>query len=457
MRFRNLTMQSKEITEGRMGKMKHTTFHYLTLSEVRREADKLQTFLPLSESTSSLFSELHFGKKISHNRIVFLPMEGTDGDESGAPGELTSRRYFRFAQGGPGIIWFEAVSTLPEARASAHQLYLNENNVGSFAALLENIREISLRENGYVPVIIMQATNSGRYAKPHGQPEPIAAYHCPPVESEKLPEERIVTDEELMRFEEAYEKAARLCQKAGFDGMDIKCCHRYLACELLSAYERQGRYGGSFENRTRFLKNCYRAAAAAVTQSGFFLTSRMNIYDGYPWPYGFGVSQKSGLVPDFTEPIQLIQELRDEFSIPIVNISMGNPYQNPHITRPYDHGNYIPDEHPLYGVSRLMDGIRTIQKAFPELPIVGSGFSYLRQFSGNLAAGMIGSGSCAMAGFGRMTFANPLFTHELRVTGQMAEGKCCVTCGVCAAKLREGIPTGCYVRDRTVYNTNDRL
>jgi len=104
-----------------------------------------------------------------------------------------------------------------------------------------------------------------------------------------LPDDRIVSDDDLQRYEEAYARAAKLCQEAGFDGMDVKCCHRYLACELLSAYTRPGPYGGSYENRTRFLKNCYRAAQSAVTREGFFLTSRLNVYDGFPYPYGFGV------------------------------------------------------------------------------------------------------------------------------------------------------------------------
>ena len=152
--------------------------------------------------------------------------------------------------------------------------------------------------------------------------------------------------------------------------MDVKCCHRYLACELLSAYTRPGAYGGSYENRTRFLKNAYRAAKAAIT-GDFFLTSRLNAYDGFPYPYGFGVREGS-LEPDMTEAIRLIGELRAEFSIPLINVTMGNPYQNPHVNRPYDHGNYVPDEHPLEGESRMMHCVSTIQKAHPDLPILGA-------------------------------------------------------------------------------------
>ena len=415
--------------------MPHETFHYRSLDQVRETARALDAFLPLQEDLSPLLAPLNIGGKTLANRMAFQPMEGTDGTEDGAPGPLTIRRYQRFAQAGPGLIWFEAVATVPEGRASAHQLYLTEKNVDAFRRLTDQIREISLRENGYAPLIIMQATNSGRYAKPTGTPAPLIAYHCPPLEDPPVPGTRVLTDAELQRYEAAFEGAARLCQQAGFDGMDVKCCHRYLACELLSAFTRPGPYGGSYENRTRFLKNAYRAAQAAVT-GDFFLTSRMNVYDGFPYPNGFGVA-KEGLDVDLTEPIRLIRELREEFHIPLINVTMGNPYKNPHVNRPYDHGNYVPDEHPLTGVGRMMAGVRDIQAALPELPVLGSAFSYLRHFSPNLAAGMVASGACALAGFGRMAFADPGFVTRVRRGEQADPASACVSCGGCEGGRRE--------------------
>ena len=190
--------------------MKHETFHYPTLEALQLESKKLNAFIPLAEDVSALFQALTLAGKQGANRIAFQPMEGTDGTEDGAPGELTCRRYHRFAQAGPGLIWFEAVATLPQARASARQLWLTEKNVDAFKKLLEEIREISLKENGYAPLIVMQATNSGRYSKPHGTPEPLIAYNCPPLEDVPLPSDRIVSDDDLKRFEEAYVKTARL-------------------------------------------------------------------------------------------------------------------------------------------------------------------------------------------------------------------------------------------------------
>lgn len=430
--------------------MLHETFHYPTLDSLRAAAAEVRADLPLSEDVSPLFQPLTLGTKAAPNRIAFQPMEGTDGTEGGAPGELTIRRYERFAKAGPGLIWFEAVATVPEGRASAHQLYLTEENVDAFRRLTDDIRETCLRVNGYVPVLVMQATNSGRYSKPHGYPEPMIAYNCPPLEDTPLPADRIVSDGDLRRFEEAYTRTARLCQQAGFDGMDVKCCHRYLACELLSAYTRPGEYGGSFENRTRFLKNCYRAAQAGLISGEFFLTSRLNAYDGFPYPYGFGVKEGS-LEPDMTEAIRLIRELEAEFHIPLINITMGNPYKNPHVNRPYDHGNYVPDEHPLEGVDRVMKGVSEIQHAV-DIPVLGSAFSYLRQFSTNLAAGMVAGGHAAMAGFGRMAFAYPDFVQDARRNGQIDPRRVCLTCGGCAKLLRAGTPAGCILRDREVYH-----
>ncbi len=432
--------------------MQHERFHYPAEDDLLAELQKLRISLPLTKEASPLLAPIDIGDHHLANRVVFQPMEGTDGELDGSVGELTKRRYIRFAKAGPGLIWFEAVATCQEMRASRHQLMLTEENADSYRYLLDEIRETSLKVNGYSPLLIMQATVSGRYAKPQGFPQPRIAYLCPPLEDTPLTAEAILSDDELDAYAANYENAALLCQKAGFDGMDIKCCHRYLASELLSAYNREGKYGGSFENRIRFLLNCYEHAQHAVTKPGFFLTSRLNIYDGFSYPNGFGVKDDGTLDMDLSEPLRLITRLRDLYHIPFINITMGNPYRNPHVNRPYDHGNYIPPEHPLEGISRMMHGVSSVQHAFPDLPVIGSAFSYLRQYAGELAAGMIMTGSCSMAGFGREALAYPEFIHDLQTTARMDPGQVCVTCGGCATLLRSGKPAGCVVRDREVYH-----
>lgn len=428
----------------------HEKFHYQSLDELRAAAQREDAWLPLSGDTGALLAPLDIGGRQLPNRIALQPMEGSDGTAGGAPDELTCRRYGRFARGGAALIWFEAVAVAPEARASARQLMLTRQNLAAFRRLTDSIKETALRENGFAPLIVLQATHSGRYSKPQGAPEPLIAYNNPLLEETPLSPERILTDGQLRRYEACFGQTARLAQAAGFDGMDVKCCHRYLASELLSAYTRPGEYGGSFENRARFLLNAYRAARSEVRGS-FFLTSRLNVFDGFAYPYGFGVREGSP-EPDLAEADRLVAALRREFRIPMINVTIGNPYKNPHVNRPYDVGAYVPDEHPLRGVSRMMRCVSHVQRAQPELPVIGSAFSYPRQFSPNLAAGMVGEGHCAMAGFGRMAFAYPDFPRELKQNGALDVRKVCMTCGQCAQMLRAGLPAGCALRDREVYS-----
>ena len=143
--------------------------------------------------------------------------------------------------------------------------------------------------------------------------------------------------------------------------------------------------------------------------------------------------------PDMTEAIRLIGELRDEFNIPLINITMGNPYKNPHVNRPYDKGNYVPPEHPFEGLARMMDCVGAAQKNNPELVVLGSGFSYLRQFAPYQAAGAVEEGICTLTGFGREAFAYPDFIQDLKKNGQLDSRKCCVSCGACVEQCPQQI------------------
>ena len=120
--------------------------------------------LPFSQDTAILGTSLTVGSKTIPNRLVCQAMEGCDGTPSGSPDILTKRRYDRFAKGGAGLIWFEATAVIKEGRANPRQLYINESNLDDFKKQVESIKETALKENGQEPLIIMQATHSGRYS-----------------------------------------------------------------------------------------------------------------------------------------------------------------------------------------------------------------------------------------------------------------------------------------------------
>lgn len=406
--------------------------------------------LPYTEDLSVLQDTVTAGSVTIPNRLVCQAMEGCDGTADGCPGELTIRRYDRLAKGGAGMIWFEATAVMEEGRANPRQLYLHPENLDDFRREVERIKETGLRENGYAPVVIMQATHSGRYSKPHGKPEPRIAYNNPIFEANgSISKERIVTDGELDQIGEALVNASILAEKAGFDGVDIKCCHRYLNSELLSAYTREGRYGGSFENRTRLLRESVQGAIES-TRNDFLVTSRLNIYDGFPYPYGFGVSENGGIDPDYTEPIRLLQELQKS-GMNLVNITMGNPYFNPHVNRPYAKGGYEAPEHPLCGVSRMLLGTAEVKKAVPDVKMICSGLSYLGVAAPHVAAAMVKEGGFDLAGFGRTIFAYPDFAKDILQKGEMSKERLCLACSKCTEVMRSGGTPGCVIRDKETY------
>ncbi len=423
---------------------------YFTKEKFLADSRELNLDLPYCDDPGILGESVKIGDKTVHNRLACQAMEGCDGTPSGAPDVLTKRRYERFAKGGAGLIWFEATAVLPEARANPRQLYIHENNLDDYKYLVESIKETALKENGHEPVIVMQATHSGRYSKPNGTPEPLIAYHNPIFENgAAIDDSRIVTDEYLDTVKDALIDGARLAEKAGFDGVDIKCCHRYLNSELLSAYDREGKYGGCLENRTRLLRESIKGAIETCGKE-FLVSSRLNVYDGFSFPYGFGVKPDGGLEFDETEPVWLLKQLYS-YGVKLVNITMGNPYFNPHVNRPYAQGGYEPPEHPLFGVARMLNGTARLKKQVPELKMICSALSFLGVCAPHVAAGFIRDGGFDFAGFGRTAFAYPDFANDI-LHGGMDRNKCCICCSKCTQIMRQkGGTPGCVIRDRETY------
>ena len=423
---------------------------YTDIEEFNKQNTELKTNLPFTVDTEILKSPLTIKDKQIKNRLVCQAMEGCDGTFDGKPSDLTKRRYERLSSGGAGLIWYEATAVLEEGRANPRQLFINENNLDEFKRHIEEIKEIGLKNNGFEPVIIMQATHSGRYSKPDGTPAPLIAYNNPIFEKDNpISKKSIVSDEYLDKVKEALINSATLAEKAGFDGVDIKCCHRYLNSELLSAYNREGRYGGSLENRTRLLRESI-LGAIEMCSHDFLVTSRLNIYDGFEYPYGFGVSKNSGQDMDLTEPKWLSDKLY-EYGVRLLNITMGNPYFNPHVNRPFAKGAYEDKEHPLEGVKRVLSGTVELKRSLPEMKIICSAVSYLGIVAPNVVSAYIKDGGFDLAGFGRTIFAYPDFANDIIKNGSMKKEKCCICCSKCTEIMRSGGTTGCVIRDKDVY------
>ncbi len=432
----------------------HDRFRFRNLDQLKDKINELGLDLPTTDDFSILSTPVSYGKKEVPNRLGCHPMEGCDGLANGAPSELTYRRYRRFGAGGAGLIWFEACAVAPEVRANPRQIWIHDETLPDFKSMVDQTREAAQQSMDHDPFLVLQLTHSGRYSRPVKKAAPIIAHHSEILDPRHNlpPDYPLITDEELDQLQDQYLKAAILAREAGFDAVDIKSCHRYLMSELFASHTRENsRYGGAFENRVRLLLETIDKIKKEMPD--YEVTSRLNVYDAISYPYGWGVDQDDYRKPDLTEPLKLIKIL-EEKGYHGLNVTIANPYYNPHYGRPYDNpivGGHPPKEHPLEGVARLLTIAKAIQQANPKLTVVGTGYSWLRQYVPNFAAAMIEQGWNAIAGLGRGGFAYPDFARDIIKNGAMDPQKTCITCSSCTQIMRDHGQTGCVPRDAEIY------
>jgi len=442
-------------------------FRLREIDDLKRLSEQLNVSVEAIEDVSILAQPVRAGGLLIPNSLAVHPMEGCDGDAQGRPSKLTLRRYERFAAGGAGLIWAEATAVVPEARANPRQLWINESSRDSFAAMVKMMRQAAAGSMGpyHKPVIVLQLTHSGRYSKPEGAAHPIIPQRDPyrdplipqqvpnPDVKSKIPDDwPLVTDEYLDELQNAYVNAARMAFDVGFDAVDIKSCHGYLINELFACYNRKGKYGGSFENRTRFVLETIDRIHAELGEDAA-VTTRLGVYDAIPYPYGWAVDKDDYTKPNLEEPKKLIALLQQR-GVRLINITIANPYFNPHVGRPFNEtivGGYEEPEHPLAGVNRLIGLTAEIQREFRDVAIVGTGYSWLRTMFANVAAANKADGRTTLIGAGRMAFAYPDFARDILIRGQMSPDKVCVACSACTQIMRDGGMAGCVVRDNKVY------
>ena len=409
------------------------------------------------------------GRRVG-NRFCILPMEGWDAAADGSPSELTRRRWRHFGLSGAKLIWGgEAVAVRHDGRANPNQLVIREENLSAIASLREEL--VGAHEEAFGAsddlLIGLQLTHSGRYACPNvkGRGEPRPAHRNAVLDRRMgiTDDSLVFSDEQLAALVEDFVAAAVRAEKAGFDFIDIKHCHGYLGHELLSGIDRPGRYGGSFENRTRFLREVVEGVRAAT--SHVMLAVRASIFDFVPFAPGpdqrgmpeadgdprlaFG-GDGSGCGVDLKEPSRFL-ELLEQLRIRLVCTTAGSPYYNPHIQRPAyfpPSDGYAPPEDPLVGVARQIEATAKLKHEHPQLRLVGSGYSYLQEWLPSVAQAVVRRGLADAVGLGRMVLSYPELPADVLASGTMAKRKkICRTFSDCTTAPRNGLVSGCYPLD----------
>ena len=434
------------------------SFDYKNLTELRQEIKRNEYSFSLDDDIEPLGKQASIEGKTVPNALCVNPMEGHDADTDGGPSGLTFRRYRRFAEGGAGIIWLEATAVTENGKAHPRQLHLTEESLTGFSQLNKEIKKSAKKfhPEGQEPLTVLQLTHSGRHSAPEGTSEPVIAKHSDRLDKKYNigPNYPVVSDAGLTEIKKEFIRSAELAAEAGFDAVDIKACHGYLVHELLFSYENSSsKYRGSFENRISFLEDI--VSEVSRRASDVILASRLNIYDDIPYPDGFGVKKSSGIEPDLSEPKKLIEKLK-KAGLKILNVSLGNPYYDPFLERPFDSpliGDKLPDRDPLKAISTNFDLTSKIGREFPDLFKVGGGISWLRQFFPNGAANFKSENAVDAVGVGRLALAHPDFAKEILANGgDLDEGDVCITCSSCSQMMKDGVEVGCLVRDTKIYN-----
>ena len=431
-------------------------------------------------AASALTQPLAFNGRTIGNRWAIHPMEGWDGTTTGAVTEPMIRRWRRFGESGAKLIWGgEAMAVRPDGRANGNQLILNRENQAGIAglrdALLKSHREMYPGTDD--PIIGFQLTHSGRFCRPNDKSrwESLVAFRHPILDKKfnVTSDKQILTDADLNRLVEDYVAAARIAADIGADFVDIKHCHGYLLHEFLGAHTRPGNYGGSFENRSRLIREIVAGIRAVapkleigVRLSAFdFVPFKPNpelaepgklgpgMPEDYthclPYNYAFGVNVVNPVAYDLTETFKFLA-LLESLGIKLVNLSAGSPYYNPHIQRPAIYppsDGYQPPEDPIVGVARQINVVKQLKAKFPKLILVGSGYSYLQEFLPHVAEHYVRHGHVDIVGIGRAVLSYPTMLADATRDGKLQTRYVCRTFSDCTTAPRNGLRSGCYPLD----------
>lgn len=423
----------------------------------------------LAGDASPLASPIDLGDHRIGNRFAILPMEGWDGTKEGKPTELTRRRWNNFGISGAKLIWGgEAVAVRHDGRANPNQLLLTEENLSDIESLREELVSAHTTRFGSTDDLLvgLQLTHSGRFARPNqkDRAEPRTAQRNSVLDARLgiTDDTSMLSDNDLSTLIDDFVSASVRAAKAGFRFVDIKHCHGYLGHELLSGFDRPGRYGGSFENRTRFIREVVSGIRASVPE--LKVGVRVSVFDFLPFKKGddsVGVPETdadpklafggdgSGQGIDLDEPSRFL-ELLEQLGIRMVCTTAGSPYYNPHIQRPAyfpPSDGYQPPEDPLCGVVRQIRATAELKRRHPQMVLVGSGYSYLQDWLPGVAQAAVSGQLVDVVGLGRMVLSYPDLPADVLAGQSLVRKKVCRTFSDCTTAPRNGMVSGCYPLD----------
>lgn len=371
-----------------------------------------------------LFKPLQLGSKTAPNRLVSQAMEGNDGVDGGKVSELTLERYRNLARGGWGVIVVEALSVTDKSLARINGMVIKRENLDSFKNLVAEMKAIDPNV-----IILFQISHSGRNSQDSFSEQTKV---CPGEEHEG----RYLETEEIQEIMEGFIEGSLLAEEAGADGVDFKMCHGYFGAEILRPQNtRDDRWGGSFENRTRFLKEGVTAIKEKCTNKDFIIGSRISMYEAMRGCCGTNGEDEN--FEDLSDQLNTIR-LMSELGMDYVNISAGIPGKTSHVTRPVKGSEELALHHFRY----TRTAKKTLEGIGSDMKVMGSAYSIFQAEGLELGGENLAKGYTDFVGYGRQSFADPLTPNKVKA-GEDVDW--CVACSGCTKMMIAQIHDGCMI------------
>ena len=354
-----------------------------------RECERLMADLPLAENPAALLAELRIGGHALVNRLVALAGPSQDADENGWLSTPTRVRYQRWAAGGYGLLRTELFALHCDARTAPRQPFLCASMKGAWRDWLAALHNVGARVG-----LLLDARLR----------------------------ERAVTSITL-RAEVA--DAIALAKDIGFDGIMLQVD------------------GCGPEGYEPYESLATRLATLDLPAWGV----RFCGYEAVPGGFGVDDGQLREMDPaPATEWVKHWAALGAR----LAEITVNHPALRGDLRQPLVADDF-PHEHPLSVLARRLSLCRSIKEAVPEIQLLSEGFSWLRRYFPDVAAGAVQVGTLDLIGCGRIALAYPDAPQHLVNGGALDPSRCCVQCGACRILRQHGSSMRCLI------HTDERL
>ena len=385
-------------------------------------------------SKELLLTPVKIGGRECENRLFAQAMECSDADPEGNPSDLTLRRYEKLFKGRWGMIDLEAITITGESRSRLNQLEIMPHNEKALTKFIKKLKEVNPKA-----LIVFQLTHSGELSNPEFSRR-TTVKNVPGLEGD------LMTEEEADEYIDQFVLASKITQASGADGIDMKFCHGYLGNQILRPYnDRDWKYGGSWENRSRFAYDLYERIQKEIKDKNFLIGSKVSLWEGFPG--GFGSAGPDSPLMDLTEPLDFLKGLEERGAQYFVE-TIGNV----HCSISFVEANR---DHPYLSYLHMFFADFMRKNLKPETVIVGGHFSSFRDGNNKLlavskeqssiiemGAKCIEDGMMDMVALGRQSFADPLMPLKL-MENRDDEIKYCTLCLNCLELMIRQEYIGC--------------